>query len=63
MTDAEQLRRLLINKVRKAVDDIEALMLTDAWEALPESNQLALARVVQDMRADAERLEEAFRLG
>jgi hypothetical protein len=53
----------LIAKVRTAIDQIEALMLSDAWDAIPPERQRALADVTQQMRADVARIEEALRPG
>jgi hypothetical protein len=49
MPDQAELYRLLVSK---AIDESEALMLTDTWDTIPAEPQRALALVVQQMRAD-----------
>lgn len=47
----------LIATIRRAVDALEELMLTDAWDALPPARQQELARTAQDMSRGANVLE------
>jgi deazaflavin-dependent oxidoreductase (nitroreductase family) len=52
MIEEFDLHRPLIAKVRTAVEQLEGLMLSDAWDGIPPERQRALAEVVQYVRAD-----------
>jgi hypothetical protein len=52
-----ELYRLHVVKVRKAIDEIETLMLTDTWDSIPPERQRALVDVVQQLRADVAPIE------
>jgi hypothetical protein len=39
-----------------AIDQLEALMLSEAWDAIPPERQHALAEITEQMRADVKRL-------
>ena len=43
--------------IRRAVDALEELMLTDVWDALPPARQQELARAAQEMTRGANVLE------
>jgi len=60
VADQAHVYRLLIAKVRTAVDQIEALMLSDAWDAVPPERQRALAEVSQQLRVDLAPLQNAL---
>jgi hypothetical protein len=53
------LKRAIV-ATRQALDAIESLILTDAWDALPEVNQRTLARALEDMRRDASVLQLVY---
>jgi hypothetical protein len=46
----------VIAKLEAAIQQLEALMLSDAWGAIPAERQQALAHITEQMRADLERL-------
>jgi len=47
----------VIATIRRAVDALEELMLTEAWDALPTARQQDLVRVAQEMTRGANVLE------
>ncbi len=60
MPDQPELYRLLVAMVRTAVNEIEALILSDAWDALPRDRQRALADTAQEMRKGVAAIEGAM---
>ncbi len=58
--DQPELYRLLVAMVRTAVNEIEALILSDAWDALPRDRQRALADTAQEMRKGVAAIEGAM---
>jgi hypothetical protein len=60
MPDQAELYRLLVAKVRTAIDELEGLMLSSAWDLIPPERQRALAGVAQQLRADIAPLKRAL---
>ncbi|HEY8642123.1 MAG TPA: hypothetical protein VIO84_05075 [Candidatus Dormibacteraeota bacterium] len=61
MADRAEAYSRLVAHVRQAVDELEALMRSDAWDVIPPTQQRALREVTKQMRAEIAPLEEALR--
>ena len=46
----------VIEKVQVAIHQLEALMLSDAWDTIPPERQRALAEITDQLRAEVKRL-------
>jgi len=52
-----ELCHLALVKIWAAMAGLEALMLSDAWDAIPPARQQAVTSALEGMRLDSERLE------
>ena len=52
-----ELCRLALIKIRAAIAGLDALILSDAWDAIPAARQEAVSSALEGMRLDSERLE------